>query len=138
QFTCLLALLPALALGCASSSREEAPDSAYADAVAHEEAKPYDGGAAPSMDYDYAEDMVAAPADEAASPSAPPAPMAEAEAPGFAGADGEGAMGIGTTAAPAERSASGAPAKAKASSSSRADKKGGRIARDEESKPAKI
>ncbi len=140
QFTCLLALLPALGLGCAMSSRDEAPDASYAGEYKYEDAaveKSYGGHAAPSMDYDYADDMVAA-EEEAPAPSAAPAPMVEADAVGMDGADGEG--GAVAPAAPsggrAERTAT-ATAKTKASSSRRAAKKGGKIARDE-SEPAKI
>ena len=97
QLTCLLALLPALSLGCAGSSYEEASDVAFAEHKS--EAAPADrsyGGAAPSMDYDYADDMAAA--EEAPAPTGAPAPMAEAAAPGMAGGDGEGPA-IGTASA---------------------------------------
>jgi hypothetical protein len=136
QFTCLLALLPALSFGCASS-HEETPDAAYAadykEAAAYESAP--GGHAAGSADYDYAMDMAeeAAPSPSEAPPSdgapAPTsAPMAEAEA---SIGDGEG-MG---SSAGRDRAAS--PAKAKASES-RGEDKGGKIARDEDSEPAKI
>ncbi len=148
QFTCLLALLPALGLGCAASY-EDAPDATFAGDYAGAD-KSYAGEASPSMDYEYADDVVAA--EEAAPAGAPEpsaAPMVKAEAPadafadGLVGGDGEGsgaAMGGSRGARKSKDSAAPAPA-----SPSRADKKGGKIARDEaprvedaKAKPAKI
>ncbi|HLT37492.1 MAG TPA: vWA domain-containing protein, partial [Enhygromyxa sp.] len=133
QFTCLLALLPALGLGCASSSSEDAVrDVAYAGDYKAEAAAvepSYDAAPSGGAGYDFADDMVAA--EEAPAPAAPSAPMGEAEAPAMM-ADGEG-----SGAARAERSG-GRPAKAKATSASPADKGGGKIARDEDRSPAKI
>lgn len=136
QFTCLLALLPAFGIGCASS-HEDARDMAYAGDYKSEAAAvepSYDGAPAGGAGYDYADDMVAA--EEAPAPTAAPspAPMAEAEAPGAMMGDGEG---IGTGMGRGREAAS--PAKSKATSASPADGKGGKIARDEEdSAPAKI
>ena len=148
QLTCLLALLPALGLGCASS-HEDAPDAAFAggyeSADARVEGKSYAGSAAsPSMDYEYGEDMVAAEeAPSADAPAAPPssAPAAMAEADGAPGLLGGGDREGGGRATGSSARAS-SPTKSKDSSSSKPSSKGGKIARDEEraeeSKPAKI
>jgi len=157
QFTCLLALVPALGLGCASS-HEDAPDAAFAgdftSAEARVEGKSYGGSAAtPSMDYDYGDDMVAseeappsAPSGAAPTPSAAPAPMAEAADAGvgagagvMGGGDGEGRA----TGASSRRTSSAKSKDSTASIATASDKpssKGGKIARDEreEAKPAKI
>lgn len=115
QFTCLLALLPALALGCAANYEEgairaDAADHKYESAPAMMEP----GGAAGPAD-DYAMDVAvaeeAAPASGAVAPSAAPIGAADGASPGRAAG----------------------PAKAK-----RAEGSKGRIARDEAREPAKI
>ena len=153
QFTCLLALLPALGLGCAMSpSHDEASDASFAAAPSYDGegateksyAAPGGGSAA---GYDYADDMVAV-AEEAEAPSAPPAePSPSAAAPGLMdSADGDG---IGYGGGEAKASASGAserrssPAKTKSAEGRGADKGGKKIAADspsrDEAKPeAKI
>lgn len=107
QFTCLLALLPALSLGCASQS-EDASHAAYADAKADARVSmepSYDGYAADPGSYDYASDIAGeaeapsggAPTTAAAPPSPSPRPMAmEEAAPGDGG--GAAAAPMGTAA----------------------------------------
>jgi hypothetical protein len=136
QFTCLLALLPALGLGCASS-HEESRDMAYADDYAGDAKADYKPAAmeapadASGADYHYGDDMVAM---EEAAPSGMPAPttapMAEAEAPMADGA------GMGTSSG---RDRAASPAKAKAGSSGDGERgEGSKIARDEDPDTAKI
>jgi hypothetical protein len=136
QFTCLLALLPALGLGCAASYEKESPDVGYAEHKAEDRVAMEPGGAAGPADYDYAMDMAdeAAPSDGSVAPPSP-APMAEAEAPAMAGGEGSG---VGTSAGRDRGAAPGA--KAKATTASPSEAKGGKIARDaeEDSAPAKI
>lgn len=131
QFTCLLALLPALALGCAKS---EAPTD-YAGDARHAEAK--DATAPGGRGYDYAMDMAdgasgygaedAAAVGGSVAPSAPPADgfVAEAEEAPMAAPDAAPAGGSSGKVARRE----GGKAKG-----GRAKKGGG----DSESKPAKI
>lgn len=134
QLTCLLALLPALGLGCASSHEDSRSSMAYADKAASVEHSysPADG-----RGYDWADDMVAAEAEEAPAGAVAPAPMGDAMA-----MDGEGGgASSGRSREPSAKPASASSAKAKKSeapSASPADAKGGKIARDEEAKPAKI
>jgi hypothetical protein len=138
QFTCLLALLPALGLGCASS-HEEARDMAYASEYksgAPVEAV-HDGSPGGDPGYDWAHDM----AEEAEAAPAPASPSKPAEPGAMAIGDGEGG---GAAMGRSERSASPAKAKATSASPSPSDSKGGgaKIARDrdrdDEAKPAKI
>ncbi|MFO7563489.1 MAG: vWA domain-containing protein [Enhygromyxa sp.] len=140
QLTCLLALLPALGLGCASS-HEDARDMAHADEYKAEASvlePAYDGSPESERDYEWADDMVAAEEAEAA-PSAP-APSGAADSPTMALGDGEGGG-----AASGDRAPSASPSKAKRSGSSSSparDKGGAKIAREEtvreDSKSAKI
>jgi hypothetical protein len=134
QFTCLLALLPALSFGCASSHEDSRAEMAYADAKSEDASVAMEpGGAAGPAEYDYAMDMAEAEAPPADGMPAPAPTAAAEEAAAPMGGDGE--AGIGTSAR-RDRSAA-APAKAK--SESRGDSKGGKkIAADDEDSPAKI
>ncbi|HVI02097.1 MAG TPA: vWA domain-containing protein [Enhygromyxa sp.] len=134
QLTCLLALLPALGLGCAAGSHEDSrSEMAYAAEHKSEDASvAMEPGGAARGDYDYAMDVAdEAPASDDAVAPPSPAPMAEAEAGAMMG-DGEG-IGTGTG-----RDRSAAPAAKKATTASPTDAKGGKIAREEEDAPAKI
>jgi hypothetical protein len=136
QFTSLLALIPALSLGCASHP-EEASYVAYADARSEEKVAmepSYGGDAAGSVDpgsYDYAEDV----ASEAEAPSGG-APTTAAAPPSPSPAMAEPPSGDGRGAAAPSEMAVGSADKGKSASSESSE---GRRARDEsgERSPAK-
>jgi hypothetical protein len=140
RFTCLLALLPALMLGCKAY---EAPDSAYvgsrsdakSSSVSYDAYAPAEEPGGYDHDYGYADDMVAAEAEEAApapAAAAIPAPAGGLEAIG----DGVGAASAGAAGSGGRDRSSGTKGKAAKSSSSEGSP--ARIARDEADKPAKI